>query len=230
MRANARDTVSILLLAILAAGCSWASSVVVIRLPVEVSQDVAVSVVYKGRPVETRLAVTEKGDGKVIREVMSDSQGRAEIFGLPPGSYIISSPVSYDEVKVVAKGGTSTLPVQAVVGREPMILAKVSGTVLDPSGAVISGAIVVVEALDEERTPVAVTTSGQAGEVRLEVPEGFYVMRVAVRGFHLAEVPVKVSKNGWDGFRITLKIGGSPAADPPFEIEAASGRADAPSQ
>ena len=81
----------------------------------------------------------------------------------------------------------------------------VSGTVFDPSGAVIAGAKVTLRA--DAGQVVADAGTDDAGVFRLErVPAGSYTVTVSAAGFREVTIRVKTGKAGASPLRITLPI------------------------
>src|SRR5439155_3621678 len=80
-----------------------------------------------------------------------------------------------------------------------------SGTVFDPSGAVIAGAKVTLKI--EAGQVVGDTSTDESGVFRLEkVPAGSYTITVSAAGFREVTLRVKAGKAGASPLRITLPI------------------------
>jgi hypothetical protein len=189
-------------------GCS------VVVIPPQVARSFTVELTYAGKPLEMPITVSDARTGSVVAHIATDAKGHG-VHELEPGMYDIVSPVSNDAVEVVAKGGVDRVRVSARYDHAPIDVTQVSATITDVSGAVISKAVVVLEALSESRTPVAAGTTDVLGSISLQAPDGEYLLRVARQGFHTAVVPLRVTKAGWSAFELALPIancGDSPVA------------------
>src|ERR1700684_1128267 len=100
--------------------------------------------------------------------------------------------------------------ISGVVIGQGIVTGSISGTALDPQGAVVSGAN--VRATKRETNRVFSTTSSDAGVVQLpSLPPGTYAVTVEVQGFSTYEaknVLVEVGKDTSLG-SINLKLGSS---------------------
>ncbi len=213
---SANRTTGLLLVLVLLSSCmAFACSVVVIRETAKVSRHVVVGLSYEGTPVkDIELSVVEKSTGKLVQKVTTDAHGSTHIENLVPGAYTIKSPVSDDkEIIVSDEEEASTLQISAFLERRPMRLASFKAIITDPTGAVVPGAVVVLETLDGV-TPIAAGTTDSAGRIKLDLRPGTYRMRVGVQGFKTPSVPVQIANDGWPSFRLQLVLGGCPSGDP----------------
>jgi hypothetical protein len=80
----------------------------------------------------------------------------------------------------------------AAAAAQPVASATVSGTVFDPSGAVVVGATVSIR--NHDTNQVIETTTGARGDYRLlYIPSGQYHLSVAARGFAVANVNLELT-------------------------------------
>lgn len=197
---------------------AFACGVVVIKSEpaLKVKRDVTVVVRHSSTPLkDVDLSVVREQDRETIRRASTDERGKVELHDLPVGKYVIDSAVGRQDIEVTNNSEVSTVYVSAEVGRAPILLSKVGGTVSDVTGAPIPDAVVVVEQLDRGRTPVAAQMSDSSGHINLNVPSGVYVMRVASRGFRTATVPIQVDQKGWSSFRLGLQVASCEASGQP---------------
>ena len=197
----------------------FAECVVVEADPPEVPRNVTVHLEYSGKPLQMPVSVVEAATRKVVREVTTDANGKAEIHDLTPGLYEIRSLVAeVTLIKVLAKEGNYEVDIAATFDQAPIALMKVRGTITDVTGAAIPGALAVVEEIDPLHRPVDLGKSDEHGRISLIVPAGLYEMRVASQGFQTAAFPVRVTDNGWESFRLTLQVGAADCAAPPRSV------------
>ena len=178
----------------------------VVVIPPKVARTFTIELTYSNKALEMPISVSQAHTGSVVAHFTTDVKGRGEIHDLEPGMYDVVSPVSNDAVQVVANGGVDTMRLSARYDHAPVDVSQVSASIADVTGAVISKAVVVLEALSESRTPVAAGTTDALGSISLQAPDGEYLLRVARQGFHTAVVPLRVTKTGWSKFELALPI------------------------
>jgi hypothetical protein len=192
----------------------------VVTISAQLARTFTIELTYANKPLEMPVSISDIRTGEVVRSVKTDAHGHGEIHDLEPGTYNIVSPVSNDVAEVLPRGGVDMLRVVARFDHAPIEVAHVMATITDVTGAVIPKAVVVLEAVDDSRSPVAAGTTDASGSISLETPQGEYLLRVASPGFHTALVPIRVTKDGWPAFTLVLQIGSCPGQPPgPLSIK-----------
>jgi 5-hydroxyisourate hydrolase-like protein (transthyretin family) len=169
-------------------------------------------------------------DGKKIRSVRPNKSGVLALPRLRPGRYSLHGRTADD------KGGDLCLDVSAKTGAQmflielrpvphpqptlaELLVAKippeeehlrvVRGSVLDPSGAAISGvSIQIYKKQARSRKPVKEVRSDTSGRYGVDLSDGMYVIVFQAPGFHPRFVAVQIGRAGEDReLHITLKLG-----------------------
>lgn len=192
----------------------------VVVTPAQVARTFTIELTYAEKPLAMQVSISEARSGELVRKLETDAHGRAEIHDLKPGTYSVVSPVSDGMVEVLPQGGVEVLHVVARFDHAPINVARVNATVTDITGAVIPKAVVALEAIDDSHSPVAAGTTDAAGSISLDAPPGEYLLRVGSPGFHTAVVPLKITENGWSGFKLAMRVGSCPGGPAvPLSIE-----------
>jgi len=101
------------------------------------------------------------------------------------------------------------LPLTTVTFAQTTIsTGSIQGTITDPSGAVLSGAKVVIRSKDTGQTAESTTTSTGTFASGALIP-GNYVVRVEATGFKTVEMPVTVQVNTTSSVNVRLTMGQS---------------------
>ncbi len=88
-------------------------------------------------------------------------------------------------------------------------LRALRGVVMDPTGAVISKAIIDVYQNEESKRVVAHLTTDDAGRFDSKLAPGKYLVIFKACGFDVQKVVVTVGTDGWRGMQVGLGVGGS---------------------
>ncbi len=187
----------------------FASCVVVETHPPEVPRNITVHLEYSGKPLQMPVSVVEAATRKIVREVMTDANGKAEFDDLMPGLYEIRSLVAAETtIRVLAKEGNYEVDIAATFDQAPIVLRNVQGTIMmDETGGAIPGALAVVEEIGPAHRLVDHGRSDEHGRISLKVPAGLYKMRIESPGFRDDVFLVRVADTGWESFRMTLQVG-----------------------
>ena len=86
---------------------------------------------------------------------------------------------------------------------------ELRGVVQDASGAVIQHAKIRVLRKSADKEDLAKVQSDEKGQFSLRLDRGTYLAVFQVPGFRTRVVSLKVAKDGWDGFRLTMEISGT---------------------
>ena len=199
--------------------------------PLKVSRNVTIIALQSekllvGAPVVVERLANPKRVQSVgtIARVVTNAKGEIALRELTPGVYVLSvlegehkhwlgsievleqsnSDISRAEFKLLPDAPPPPVP------PAPLLLRRIAGELHDPSGAVFANTQFQLRRLDAKGGKVEMESSTNVrGEFSLAVPDGSYELRVAVRGFNLALVPVEVvaaSDRGWNGLNLTLAL------------------------
>jgi 5-hydroxyisourate hydrolase-like protein (transthyretin family) len=213
-----------------------ASPSVEVLTPRKSSQEIRVVFLIDGTPqkgVRVELYRYTLGSGeesKPLVSLASDDEGKVTPPVLSPGRYHLVASAEHNlradlYLDVSRKRGKrpSSFSMNLLESQHPTPeqlwaaaedvpvkdrLEAFSGTIHDPSGAMVSGvSIEVVRKGTQGRKRVAQLKSGKDGRFSAHLADGAYVARFSVPGFQIAFVPFEVTKQGSEELRVTLQIG-----------------------
>lgn len=212
-------TVLVLLSCQAALACSWVTVYNYEKVPPNFS----VAFYLSDVPVRNAKATLYSVAGEqqsAQRSYVTDAKGQVALTDIKPGRYVLSVGEGHSQqsvaVEVVPDGkNLQTALVNRFTPppppklREPILVRRLQGTVLDPSGAVIVGAKVIVEGAGSTRFEKLTLIADEVGHFDASVPDGQYLLTFQVRGFSEAKLPVEVAhegKHAWAGAVVTLQI------------------------
>jgi hypothetical protein len=224
----------------LATGSAAANTIVVVSVQrCSSSPDTVIAVTEKDRGV--RGAHVD-----IYREIehgerpawggLTDKHGAAKPPELEPGTYrVVADSGKLDAtmfLTVSDVGGNAakcemklTPPDPArALDSPPEPSAKISvrelrGVVQDELGAVIPHATIRVLRNSSDKEDLAKIQSDQKGQFFLHLDRGTYLAIFQIPGFKTQVLGLKVVKDGWDAFRITMEIVGTATSVPPEKLE-----------
>ena len=183
-------------------------------------------------PKPLRLALLKADSGEQLESVLTDSEGNFDFSEVPPGLYFIrvsrtfgksfegDVPVSIEPTAKNARldlsiawstCGLSYTDNVTCTPSEPLNVANLCGTILDPSGAIVFDAAIHLLAAANEPMPASSLKQKPDGTfAALGISPGQYTLRVSREGFHQLQVPVRVQDGSGsscvDPLTITLGV------------------------
>lgn len=227
-----RLRIQLCLVLLLVSQIAIACTIVEVQVPPKkVGGNVTIVALKDHKPLVGVPIVTDRlGDVKAMKPVVrvaesvTDTKGEITLRQLTPAIYI-PSVLENDHTHWLASIEVSTqsdtdhsrvefelLPEAPPppVPPPPRLVQRVAGQLHDPSGAVFADTQFHISRLDEgNANPEMQVKTNARGEFSLEVPNGNYELRVAVRGFNPAVVPLEFvasSDRGWKGIDLTLEL------------------------
>jgi hypothetical protein len=98
----------------------------------------------------------------------------------------------------------AAIPIIDCVVQRKLVVPRVRGQVFDPSGALVTGAII---SLTQAGIPAKQSKTDAKGRFDLRVPSGLYVLKAEYPGFGVTTAELDVGKDAMSLFRsTTLKV------------------------
>ena len=190
------------------------------RLP-EHSPYLVIVVELAGKPLHgVKVDLYEKAGKEAVFSGVTDEQGMVTPPNLAIGDYNIFAALNQAVVSSlqlrIARNG-SAVPLSISLGsipagaseNEPVRdhLQEFRGTVLDPSGAAIPAAIVVVSRGSQDMSVVLRTTADPDGHFSEKLSDGSYIAFFFANGFDTATLPFEINAKGSGQLHVNLRIG-----------------------
>jgi Carboxypeptidase regulatory-like domain len=208
--------------------------------PLESSSHVRISVVLGGKPLKGArvifyrvsqhecICATDVGRGNPMvipssASQMTDENGIVYLPELTPGEYDIGATLNdvatvFLGLHVTGNPEVTTFPMDLTeqvqrVEKAPILfhVEAFRGTVIDPTGATLPEASIVVVKRGTQAKDLALTGKADAsGHFSAQLAEGSYIAVFFVRGFRPAIVPFEVARGGANQLSVSLNVGGCP--------------------
>jgi carboxypeptidase family protein len=199
--------------------------------PQKVNRNATIVALKDQKPlVGVLIALDRLGDAKTtnpvvrVRNLLTDKSGEIALRNLSPGIYALSvlegeRKHRLGSIQVTDRTDTNASRVEFELLPEaspppvppaPLLVSRIAGQLHDTSGAVFANTHFNVRRLqaNDGKSEINADTDAR-GEFSLEVPDGNYELRLSVRGFNPAFVPLEVaadSRQGWAGIDLTLEL------------------------
>jgi len=190
------------------------------RLP-EHSPYLVIVVELGGKPLHgVKVDLYEKAGKEAVFSGVTDEHGMVTPPNLDIGDYNIfaalnQAVVSSLQLRIVRSG--SAVPLSISLGSVPAgasendpvrdHLQEFRGTVLDPAGAAIPAAIVVVSRGSPDISVVLRTTADSDGHFSEKLSDGSYIAFFFANGFDTATLPFEINAKGSGQLHVNLRIG-----------------------
>jgi hypothetical protein len=212
---------------LLLAGVAWSECIEVHAAgPRESSESPRIVVIVDGKPQSSVLVSFYDSTGKKQVIVSTDVAGEVSTT-LAPGDYRVVAAMSEDTsasiwLRVIREHETTPITVDLTTPREEarqaltnygnlptkFHLQMFSGSVADPSGAAIPGAVVkVLNKRSAGNGFARRVKADEAGSFSTELDEGFYIALVSAPGFRTEAIPFEITKHGSGVVRVSLQVG-----------------------